>query len=65
MGNFLDKVNAKTKFPLSIIKQHAINAFGGVEIFLHTFLTLVFDGRDWSALPPCCFTPRETVTGNH
>jgi hypothetical protein len=26
---------------------------------------LVFDGRDWSALPPCCFTPRETVTGNH
>jgi len=31
--------------------------YGGVDIQLHTFLTLALDGGEWSASHPSHFTP--------
>jgi len=36
-----------------------------VEIQLYTFLTLAFDGREFSASCPSCFTPGERAPGTH
>jgi hypothetical protein len=36
-----------------------------VEVQVHTFLTSVLDGGEWSASRPSRFTPRERVPGNH
>jgi hypothetical protein len=36
---------------------------GEVEVQLHTFLTLAYDGGEWSASCPGHFTPRERVPG--
>jgi hypothetical protein len=35
-----------------------MKAYGGNEVYLHAFLTLVPDGGEWSALPPP-IPPRE------
>jgi hypothetical protein len=37
----------------------------GVEVLIHTFLTLALDGGEWSASRPSCFTPRERAPGTH
>jgi len=33
-----------------------------MEVKLHTFLTLVLDGGEWSTLRPGSLTPRESAT---
>jgi hypothetical protein len=38
---------------------------GGVEIYLHVFLTSALDGGEWSASRPGCFTPREKARDTH
>jgi hypothetical protein len=43
-----------------LIKHHAVKTHWGVEIQLHPFLTLVLDGREWSALRPA-----ESALGTH
>jgi hypothetical protein len=38
---------------------------GGVEVYLHAFLTLALNGGEWSASLPSHFTPRERAPGTH
>jgi hypothetical protein len=37
----------------------------GVELYLHTFLTLVLDVGEWSSSRPSHFTPQERAPGTH
>jgi hypothetical protein len=38
---------------------------GGVEVYLHEFLTSALDGGEWSASRHCRLTPREGAAGTH
>jgi len=38
---------------------------GGVEVYLHTFLTSELDVGKWSASCPDCFTPKEIAPVTH
>jgi hypothetical protein len=42
-----------------------MKAYGGVDLYLHAFLTSAVDGGEWSASRPGCFTPRERAPGTH
>jgi hypothetical protein len=42
----------KAKFPLCLIKHHAMRTCRGVEIQLHAFLTSALVRGEWPALPP-------------
>jgi len=48
-----------------VLKNHTIKMYGWVEVQLHTFLTLLLHGGEWSASQPACFTPRERVQVTH
>jgi hypothetical protein len=39
--------------------------YGGVDLYIHIFLTSALVGGEWSASRPCCFTPRERTLGIH
>lgn len=47
---------------VSMHKHHAMKTQGGVEIKLHTFLTLALDGGEWPPLYSCNFIPGERAT---
>jgi hypothetical protein len=36
--------------------------YGGVDVYIHVFLTSALAGGEWSASRPCRFTPEE-ITG--
>jgi hypothetical protein len=55
------KVNVKLS--LCLIKHYAMKAYGGVDIWIHIFLTLAIVGSEWSASRPCCFHPQERPIG--
>jgi hypothetical protein len=38
---------------------------GGVDVYIHIFLTLALTGGEWSASGPCRFTPRERAPCTH
>jgi hypothetical protein len=42
-----------------------MKAYGGVEVWIHIFLTLALVGGEWSASHPCRFTPEERAPGTH
>jgi hypothetical protein len=42
-----------------------MKAYGGVNIYIHIFLTSVLVGGEWSDSCPGCFTPGERVPGTH
>jgi hypothetical protein len=42
-----------------------MEAYWGVEIYLHAFLTSALDGGEWSASRPGRFTRRERAPGTH
>jgi hypothetical protein len=42
-----------------------MKAYGGVDIYIHIFLTLALAGGEWSASRPGRFTPGERVPGTH
>jgi len=47
----------KVKLFLCLTKHHAVKAYGGMEVWLHVFLTSALDGDEWSASRPSRFTP--------
>jgi hypothetical protein len=42
-----------------------MKTYGGVEVWLHTFLTLVLDGGKWTASYHGCSTPGERGHNSH
>jgi hypothetical protein len=42
-----------------------MKTYGGVDVYIHTFLTSALDGGEWSASRPCRFTPGERAPGTH
>jgi hypothetical protein len=42
-----------------------MKAYGGIDVWIHTFLTSALDGGEWSGSRPCCFTPGERAPGTH
>jgi hypothetical protein len=42
-----------------------MKAYGGVNVYIHIFLTLALAGGEWSASHPCCLTSRERAPSNH
>jgi hypothetical protein len=42
-----------------------MQAYGGVGVYIHIFLTSALAGGEWSASRPCHFTPRERPLGTH
>jgi hypothetical protein len=57
--------NVKAKLSLCLIKHYAMKAYGGVEVYIHVFLTSALVGGEWSASRPCRFTPGERDPGTH
>jgi hypothetical protein len=42
-----------------------MKAYGGVNVYIHNFLTSALAEAEWSALCPDRFTPRERVAGTY
>jgi hypothetical protein len=42
-----------------------MKAYGGVELWIHIFLTSTLAGGEWSTPRPCRFTPGERAPGTH
>jgi hypothetical protein len=53
----------KVKLSLCLTKHHAVKTYGGVEVQLDAFVTLVLDRSEWSASRLGHFTSRETAPG--
>jgi hypothetical protein len=42
-----------------------MKAYGGVHVYIHTFLTTALAGGEWSASRPGCSTAGERAPGTH
>jgi hypothetical protein len=42
-----------------------MKTYGGVDVYIHVFLTSVLVGGEWSASRPCRFTPKKRRPGTH
>jgi hypothetical protein len=47
---------------LCLIKHHAMKTYGGAEVYLHVFLTLVMDRDDWSVPHRGCISLGERAS---
>jgi hypothetical protein len=46
----------KVKLTLCLTKHYAMKTYGGVDVYIHVFLTLAQVGDEWSASCLCRFT---------
>jgi hypothetical protein len=46
-----------------VVPVHAMRAYGGVELWLHTFFTSALDREEWPASSPGCFNSYSTAAG--
>jgi len=44
---------------ICLIKHHAMNKCGGLEVYLHAFLSSALDGSEWPVSRPDLSTPEE------
>jgi hypothetical protein len=42
-----------------------MNTYGGMDVYIHVFLTSALVEGEWSASRPCRFTPGERAPGTH
>jgi hypothetical protein len=42
-----------------------MKAYGGVDVYIHIFLTSALAGGEWSASLPARFAPAERALGTH
>jgi hypothetical protein len=42
-----------------------MKVYGGMDVYIHIFLTSALVGGEWSASHHGCFTPREMAPGTH
>jgi hypothetical protein len=42
-----------------------MKVYGGMDVYIHIFLTSGLAGGEWSASSPCHFIPEETAPGTH
>jgi hypothetical protein len=42
-----------------------MKAYGGVDVYIHIFLTSALAGGEWSSSRPCRFIPVETAPGTY
>jgi hypothetical protein len=47
------------------MKHYAMKAYGGVDVWIHIFLTSALAGGEWSISRPGRFTPRVRASGTH
>jgi hypothetical protein len=45
--------------------HYAMKAYGGVDVWIHVFLTSALVGGEWSASHPGRFIPGERAPGTH
>jgi hypothetical protein len=50
---------------LNEFKHYAMKVYGGVDAYIHIFLTSALAGGEWSASRPGCFIPWERAPGTH
>jgi hypothetical protein len=55
----------KVKLFLYLIKYYAVKAYGGVDVYIHDFLTLALILVQWSALCSGRFTLEERAFGTN
>jgi hypothetical protein len=53
------RANSKTR------SYHAMNTYGGVDVYIHILLTSALVGGEWSASRPGCFTPEQRAPAVH
>jgi hypothetical protein len=46
-----------------LTEHHTMKAYGGMEVYLHAFLTSALDGGEWSASRPGRFIPKVRTPG--
>jgi hypothetical protein len=51
----------KTNLFLYFIKGDILNRYGGMEVYLHTFFTLLLDGGEWLDSRTETFTLKEGI----
>jgi hypothetical protein len=47
------------------VLNYAIKTYGGVDVYIHIFLTSALVGGEWSASRPGRFIPGERARGTH
>jgi hypothetical protein len=53
------------QLPMCLTKHYTMKTYGGVDVYIHVFLTSVLVGDEWSASCSCSFIPGERALGNH